>query len=274
VSAIITLTTDFGLRDAYVSELKGAILGILAPAARAVQLVDVTHEIEPHDIIEGALAVEAAAPFFPVGTVHVAVVDPGVGSERRGLVVQTPTRLLVGPDNGLFTPFLHDGDWRAFELAAPAYRLPAVSRTFHGRDIFAPAAAHLALGVEPSRFGPAITDPVRLAWPEVREMAGTVAGAVVHVDRFGNLVTSIHAGAVERLGAGVRVRVAGRDVPLVETYADLRPGTIGALIGSRSRLEIAVREGSAAAALRARRGTSVVVSRRSASTRRRSRRIR
>ncbi|HEY2992414.1 MAG TPA: SAM-dependent chlorinase/fluorinase [Methylomirabilota bacterium] len=268
---IVTLTTDFGLRDAYVAEMKGVMLGIAEAARRPLQLVDVTHEVERHDITEGALALEAAAPFFPAGTVHLAVVDPGVGTERRGLVLAAAGHVFVGPDNGLFTPFLDDGDWRAFELAEADFRLPVVSRTFHGRDLFAPAAAHLASGLDPARLGPPVSDPVRLSWPEVRAVAGAVAGAVVHTDRFGNLITSIHARTLAPVNADLVVRVGGREVPLVGTYGDLSVGRPGALIGSGGRLEIAVREGSAATLLRARRGTAVVVSRRSSrrTTRRR-----
>lgn len=259
--AIVTLTTDFGTRDAYVAEMKGAILGIARAARQAIQLVDVTHEVARHDVLEGALALEAAAPFFPPGTVHAAVVDPGVGTARRGLAVVAQGQVFVGPDNGLFTPFLSGANWMAFELAAAEYRLPVVSRTFHGRDVFAPAAAHLASGVAPARLGPPVRDPVRLAWPEARATAGRVAGAVVHVDRFGNLVTSIRGGSLEALGSDAAVSVAGRALALVSTYGELRPGRAGALVGSGGRLEIAVREGSAAATLRARRGTAVVVSR-------------
>jgi S-adenosylmethionine hydrolase len=254
--AVVTLTTDFGLRDPYVAVMKGVILG-LAPQTR---LVDITHGIESHDIVGAALVLEAAVPFFPDGTVHLAVVDPGVGTARRELVVATETAAFVAPDNGLLTPvFAHDG-WRAFELSAPDLRLPRVSRTFHGRDVFAPAAAHLALGVAPERFGPPVDDPVRLSWPEVREVGGTVAGAVLHVDRFGNLITSIAGDAVEQLGGEVSILIAGRRLPLVGTYADLPRGAAGALIGSSNRLEVAVREGSAAAVLKARRGTPVAVS--------------
>lgn len=257
MTAVITLTTDFGLRDAYVAEMKAVILSIID----AVHLVDVTHDVQPHDITEGALALEAAAPFFPAGTIHVAVIDPGVGTGRRGLALASGRHVFVGPDNGIFTPFLDAPGWKAVELQAPEYRLPVLSRTFHGRDLFAPVAAHLARGVPLERLGPEVRDPVRLGWPEVRATTGTVAGAVVHVDRFGNLVTSIHAEAVRSLGAPVTIRMAGRAIPLVGTYADLPPGRAGALVGSRNRLEIAVREGSAAAVLRARRGTPVVVSR-------------
>ena len=262
MSAIITLTTDFGTRDAYVAEMKGVMLEIAAAAGHALDLIDVTHEVAAHDVTEGALALDGAVPYFPRGSIHVAVVDPGVGTDRRGLVVRTDRALFVGPDNGLFTPFLERStSWQAWELQAAEYRLPAVSRTFHGRDVFAPAAAHLAMGVAPDRFGRPVRDPVRLAWPTVRAVAGAVAGAVLHVDRFGNLVTSIRAEAFEDMRQGVRIRLGGRTLPLVGTYGELEEGQAGALIGSGGRLEIAVREGSAAARFKARRGTPVVVSR-------------
>jgi len=172
LDAIVTLTTDFGVRDPYVAEMKGAILGIVRTAGRAVQLVDLTHEVARHDVVEGALALETAAPFFPGGTVHVAVIDPGVGTARRGIAVAARGQVFVGPDNGVFTPFLSGTGWRAFELAAPEYRLPAVSRTFHGRDVFAPAAAHVATGVDVARLGPVVSDPVRLEWAGARARGG------------------------------------------------------------------------------------------------------
>ncbi|HEY7647603.1 MAG TPA: SAM-dependent chlorinase/fluorinase [Methylomirabilota bacterium] len=251
------MTTDFGLKDSYVAELKAVILSLV----REVHLVDVTHEVEPQQIVEAALALDAAAGFFPPGTIHVAVVDPGVGTARRGIVVAAAGHLFVGPDNGLFTPVVARGAWTAFELAAPEFRLPEVSRTFHGRDIFAPAAAHLALGVEPSRFGPPVTDPICLPWAEARAVADGYAGTVIHVDRFGNLVTSISAAQVAAVtGDGqAAVKVAGHLLPLVGTFADLPPGGAGALVGSRNRLEVVVRDGSAATRLRAHRETPVLL---------------
>jgi S-adenosylmethionine hydrolase len=257
VTAIIAFTTDFGGSDTYVAEMKAAVLAIL----RDVHLVDVTHEVAPQDVLGGALALEAAAPAFPAGTVHVAVVDPGVGTARRGMALEARGQVFVGPDNGLFTPFLGGGDWRAFEVSDPTYRRPAVSATFHGRDVFAPAAAHLARGVPASRLGPPLSDPVRLPWPGARETARGLVGSVLHVDRFGNLVTSIAADRVDALGEGAVVRVAGRTLPLVRTYGELRPGSLGALVGSSGRLEVAVREGSAAARLRIRRGAPVRLNR-------------
>ena len=273
MSSIITLTTDFGTRDAYVAEMKGVMLDIAASGGQTLSLIDLTHEVAAHDVTEGALALDAAAPFFPRGSIHLAVIDPGVGTDRRGLVVRTGRALLVGPDNGLFTPFLEDGRlWEAWELRAAEYRLSTVSRTFHGRDIFAPAAAHLAAGVPPERFGPPVRDPLQLAWPTVRAVTGAVAGAVLHVDRFGNLVTSIRAETLEEAGGSVRIRLGGRPLPMVGTYGELEAGQAGALVGSSGRLEIAVREGSAAVRFKARRGTPVVVSRTSVSATKRARR--
>ncbi|MBI3824668.1 MAG: SAM-dependent chlorinase/fluorinase [Candidatus Rokubacteria bacterium] len=254
---LLTLTTDFGTRDSYVAEMKAAVLS-LAPGAH---LVDVTHDVGAHDVVEAALTLEAAAARFPAGTVHVAVVDPGVGTARRGIVVTARGQRFVGPDNGLFTPFLAGEDWRAFELSERRWQAATVSRTFHGRDVFAPAAARLALGLAPDRFGPAVDDPVRLLWPEVLEGPRRVAGVVLHADRFGNLITSVGAATLARLGTPLEIAIAGRRLPLVGTYGDLARGRLGGLVGSRERLEIVVREGSAAAALRARRGTRVLVSR-------------
>jgi S-adenosylmethionine hydrolase len=260
VTAVITLTTDFGTRDPYVAEMKAVILR-LNPGAR---LVDVTHDVAAHDVLEGGLAVEALVAVCPPGTVHVAVVDPGVGTDRRGLVVAAVGQYFVGPDNGIFTAVLSRPDRQVFELRDPAYRRPTVSATFHGRDVFGPAAAHLTLGVAPALFGPPVADPVRLEPPAARAVKGGVEGEVLRVDRFGNLITSIEATAVERLaetGGAVTVRVAGRRMPLVRTYGDLGGKGVGALLGSHGRLEVAVREGSAAARLRVGRGTRVRVSR-------------
>lgn len=270
MAPIITFTTDFGLRDPYVAEMKGVVLGI---AGAGTPLVDVTHDVQRHDVAEAALALEAAAPFFPASTIHVAVVDPGVGTSRRGLVVASCGQLFVGPDNGLLTPFLGGDEWSAFEIASPEHRLAVVSRTFHGRDVFAPAAAYLAGGLAPAQLGPAVADPVRLAWAEMREVAGAIAGSVVHVDRFGNLVTSIHADSVTGLGTQTRLRVSGRLLRMVGTYGDLDHGEVGALRGSSGRLEIAAREASAAALLKARRGTPVLVSRTISPVKKRVRRL-
>jgi S-adenosylmethionine hydrolase len=263
---IITLTTDFGARDPWVGIMKGVILGI-CPEAR---LVDLSHDIAPQDVLEGALCLWAAAPYFPPGTIHLAVVDPGVGGARRPLAVMAGGRRYVGPDNGLFTFVLESAsegpreEWSAVELAAAEYRLAPVSRTFHGRDIFAPAAAWLAAGVPLERFGPVVGDPVRLPVPSVRSRPGEIVGEVIGADRFGNLVTSVRDEDLANLvGPGpLLVEVAGRAVGgPVGAYADVTPGQLGALVGSTGRLEIFVREASAQAALGAGRGAVVRVSR-------------
>jgi S-adenosylmethionine hydrolase len=260
MAAIITLTTDFGLRDPFAGIMKGVILGI-CPEAR---LVDLTHDIPAHDVLAGALALESAVSYFPVGTVHLAVVDPGVGSARRALAVASLGHLFVGPDNGLLTFALVPGAWEAVALEARQFRLPSVSQTFHGRDVFAPAAAHLASGVSLDALGPRITDPVRLALPECRAEGADVIGEVIGADRFGNLLTSITAAAVQRLDPGREVDVTVGDRPvggLARSYADGRPEAPAAILGSQGRVEIFVRNGSAASVLGAGRGTPVRVRR-------------
>lgn len=258
---IITLTTDFGFRDPFVGALKGVILGI----HRDVHLVDLTHDIAPQDVLEGALVLEAAVPFFPPGTVHLAVVDPGVGSSRRGLGVSAGGQLFVGPDNGLFSFLFAQGAWTARSLEALAYRLPEVSRTFHGRDVFAPAAAHLSRGVPLHRFGPEVPDPVRLPWPSACREGDALTGEVVHADRFGNLVTSIRAHELAALGpeASLVVEVGNAVVVgLSAAYAEHSPGGLGAIVGSSARLELFVRNGSACVHLGVARGARVAVRKR------------
>src|SRR3989449_10110672 len=167
--------------------MKAAILSI----TRDVQVVDIPQELAPHDVLGGALALEAAAPWFPQATIHVAVVDPGVGTARRGLAVASRDQVFIGPDNGLFTPFLGGPRWRAFELTAEEFRGAVVSHTFHGRDVFAPAAAHVARGVEPARFGPPVTAPVRLTWPAARVTDGRIGGGRVPRRRLRHLPTPV-----------------------------------------------------------------------------------
>lgn len=240
--------------------MKGVILGI-CPRAR---LVDLSHDVSPYDVLEGQLALESAIRFFPPGSVHLAVVDPGVGSARRPLAVEAGGHVFVGPDNGLFTFALAGGAWSAVALEAPELRLSRVSATFHGRDVFAPAAAHLACGLPIARFGSPVTDPVRLPLPVAHLEGATVAGEVIATDRFGNLITSVTESDLDRIeGAGPpAVSVGGRRLgSLRAAYASADPGEPAAIVGSTGRLEIFLREGSAAAALGAGRGTPVVVGR-------------
>ncbi|WP_242339749.1 MULTISPECIES: S-adenosyl-l-methionine hydroxide adenosyltransferase family protein [Anaeromyxobacter] len=244
---LFTLLTDFGAGSGYPAQLKAVLLAA-HPDAR---LVDVSHEVPAFDVLAGALLLEACVPWFPPAAIHLAVVDPGVGTARRALCVVDPAgRLLVGPDNGLLTPFLGAGA-RAFEIT-PGVAVPAPrSATFHGRDLFAPAAAFLAAGGAPERLGPSLSDPERLAWPGAERRGGALAGVTLAADPFGNLVTSVRE--ADLAGAAVaEVRVGGERVRFVRTFGDGAPGELVAYVGSGGRVELAVREGSAAARLGAR----------------------
>jgi len=188
--SIITLSTDFGTRDGFVGIMKGVILSI-APDAR---IVDVGHWIRPQDILEGQFLLMRAVPYFPKRTIHVAVVDPDVGTSRRPIVVETSEALFVGPDNGLFTPWLNGAN--VYHLNREKYHLENPSATFHGRDIFSPVAAHLASGTSPAELGDPIKDPVIMEIPKPKIKGGTIRGEVIHIDYFGNLITNIPASAL------------------------------------------------------------------------------
>jgi S-adenosylmethionine hydrolase len=237
---IITLTTDFGLSDGFVGIMQGVILGI-APHAR---LVDLSHDIAPQNVRQASHILARAAPDFPAGTIHLAVVDPGVGSQRRPLLVTTERARYVGPDNGIFSHALAQADAQAWMLDQPSYWLPLISRTFHGRDIFAPVAAHLAAGVAPARLAQRIDDPVRLALPEPRRRPdGRINGEIVYVDHFGNLISNVPAAWVAR--GGWMCRIAGHDAPLVAAYAEVADGAAAGLRSSNGAVELAVRNGNA-----------------------------
>jgi S-adenosylmethionine hydrolase len=241
VTAIITLTTDFGLRDGYVGAMKGVILSIAADA----RIVDLTHDIEPQNIRQALFVLAQTTPYFPAGTIHVAVVDPGVGTDRRPLLVTTPRACYVGPDNGIFSAALSEEGAQAWELDRPAYWLPRLSRTFHGRDLFAPVAAHLARGIPPEQLGHPIADPVRLAWPQpVRHADGHLSGEIIYVDRFGNLISNIPAAWLA--GRRWRGHIAGHAAPIVAAYGEGAVAALIGLIGSNDTVEIAVRNGNAA----------------------------
>lgn len=252
----VTLLTDFGTADGYVAAMKGVIAAI---APHAV-VDDAAHDIPPGDVHSAAWVLAAYWHLYPRGTTHVVVVDPGVGSARRAIAARLDGRFLVGPDNGVLTRVLaaHDeGAADIVEISNTTFVSDVVSATFHGRDVFAPAAAHLARGVALSDLGPALTDPVRLTLvPARRDADGAIAGEVVHVDRFGNLITNIPA---EWLPAHASVRVGQRDVRVRQTYGDVASGEVVALVGSRGVLELSVRDGSAAALLAAARADAVIV---------------
>ena len=260
-STIITLLTDFGVDDAYVGLMKGVILGI-NPEAR---LVDLTHSIPPQDVTRAALMLRSAVDFFPPGTVHVTVVDPGVGSARRPLLLSSGGACFVGPDNGVLPPAARRiGTPKGYVLENDRYFHPPVSQAFHGRDIFAPVAAHLSLGVEPADVGPQTDSFVDLDLPQAKLSAGGVSGQVIYVDHFGNLVTNIDRTTLDRFPAStLSVSIGSMAViGLVSSYAAVDEGTPLALIGSWGVLEIAIRNGNAARELRAKPGTPVIVAKR------------
>ena len=255
--AIITLLTDFGMRDAYAGIMKGVILGINP----GVRLVDLSHAVPPHNIAFGALVLQSAWRFFPPGTIHLAVVDPGVGSRRRALAAAVAGHFLVGPDNGLFSLILaQKPPQTVVSLENPRYFLPQVAATFHGRDVFAPVAAHLSLGVPLTDLGPALTEPVRLDLPTPQFGESEVSGQVLVRDHFGNLVTNIPCDRLQAWLAGrpARLWLQDRLIPhWAATYSDVPPGELLALPGSHGYLEIACRQGSAARLLAAGPGARV-----------------
>ena len=254
---VITLTTDFGTRDPYVAQLKGVLLA----GCEGVRVHDLTHEIAPQDVLEGALFLAAAVPTFPPGTVHLAVVDPGVGTDRRAIAASVGGQHVVCPDNGLLTLLARRApieEVRSIERTS-LQREP-VSATFHGRDLFAPAAALLACGGAPAELGPAVADPVELPLPRPRSEGGRLLGEVLHVDRFGNAITNLGRADVQTAAGGrtASIEAGGRRLPLARTYGDVAEGEVLALIGSADLLEVAVREGSAAEALGLVRGSEVL----------------
>ena len=254
---VITLITDFGTADTYAGVMKGVILS----NNPAVAVVDITHEIAPQDVRGACFALHTAFSWFPKKTIHLVVVDPGVGSERRPLIVETENYFFVGPDNGVFTPILAGQQVKAvYEITA----LPEkASATFHGRDIFAPVAARISRGVKPAQIGAPVSDYIVLDWPQpVPVKAGVAEGEILHSDRFGNLITNFSRTHIRELtgGGDFYLRCAGRSIKqLVPSYAYAKPGQLCYVFGSTDFLEIAVANGSAAARLKARRGDPVML---------------
>lgn len=259
---VIALLTDFGTRDHYVGAMRGVMLGICPEAS----LVDITHEIDPQDVLGGALQLAAAFRYFPAGTVFLSVVDPGVGSRRKSLAAEAGGYRFVAPDNGLLTLVFRDTAPRiVVEVTERRYARPTISRTFEGRDRFAPAAAWLAMGIELTALGRSLTSWQMLNVPTPTVTEWEIVGHVVGVDRFGNLVTNIARLSVEGLREAGQIEVTAgghRINHLVDTYAEAEAGSACALVGSSDYLEIAVVDGSAAARLGVGRGASVTVTRR------------
>jgi S-adenosylmethionine hydrolase len=244
---LIALLSDFGTRDHYAGVMKGVILSICPD----VTVVDLSHDLPAHDVAFAALELAATYKYFPAGTIFVAVIDPGVGTTRRGLAAEVGEWRFVAPDNGVLTAvFRETPPRRVVELTERRYARPTVSRTFEGRDRFAPAAAFIAKGTQLQAFGRAVTDYQMLDLPQPRLDGDVLRGSVVRIDRFGNVVTNLDRRACERLAEnrpGMQLTVRGQSIArLVSTYSDIPPGEIGALFGSTDHLELAAHAASAA----------------------------
>lgn len=259
---IITLTTDFGTSDAYVGTMKGVILDINP----SVQVVDITHAVPPQDIYEAAFTIHSAYRYFPKGTIHTVVVDPGVGSDRQAIVCEIDGAFFVCPDNGVLAYLLRDIDgspahrMNVVAIQNPAYCLPEVSNTFHGRDIFAPVAAHLSRGVPLADIGPPVENLVQLPIPIPETSDGMITGQIVKIDKFGNAITNISESALAGEVSGYEINVRGvRLTRLNRSYAESAVGEPLAIIGSFGLLEIAINGGSAESRLGLERGDTVVI---------------
>ena len=266
--AIITLSTDFGLEDAYVGIVKGVILSINPSAT----IVDISHSIPPQDVVRAAYMIDAAYPYFPCGTVHLVIVDPGVGSDRGVVAVELSGHLFLAPDNGSLTEVLANGDFkRAVRVEESTHFLNPVSRTFHGRDIFAPVAARLSVGLDPGALGPCVEYEtlmrLRLSQPIFAE-AHEIVGAIVAVDRFGNLITNIRERDLSGLdnrndACGLTVEVGTRLIQgISESYSSIPQGQPLAIVGSTGRLEVSVNCGNAARFFNAAPGDTIRVKKR------------
>lgn len=257
---IITLTTDFGLNDHFVGTMKGVILNIVPDA----EIVDICHTVQAFDILDGALALAHAYPYFPAGTVHLVVVDPGVGSARRPIVASSEEYNFVAPDNGVLSlMYAREERLSVRHVTSDHYFLQPLSNTFHGRDIFAPVAAYLAKGVVHDKFGDEISDYVRFNAPRPKQVdAKTLRGVVLKVDRFGNLITNFTPddlpGLFQAPAPVFKIAISKKEITSLRTnYADGVPGEVFAILGSMGYLEIAANRGTAAQLVGANKGTEV-----------------
>lgn len=258
MSRIITLTTDFGLQDHYVSVMKAVMLDIVPD----VRFIDVSHEIAPQDVMAGAWVVRNAAPHFPANTVHLVVVDPGVGTERTPVALQINEQFFVGPDNGIFSLIGEEFGYNAVKLENQKYWRNVHSNTFHGRDIFAPVAAHLANGVPLDELGPPLEKLVTYRWAIPISDKDGIQGWIVHIDRFGNLISNIPSSLIEETIGDSRVKVyVGNTIldEIVLTFGAVPDGEPAAYIGSSDKLEIAINKGNAQQMLSVEKGAQVSI---------------
>jgi S-adenosylmethionine hydrolase len=262
LNPVITLTTDFGLIDPYVAEMKAVILQI-CPAAT---IVDVTHQIEKFNIRMGAYVLASASPYFPKGTIHVAVVDPGVGTKRKAILIKTKHCYFIGPDNGVLALAAKNQDIEhIYKITNPKLMLPKISDTFHGRDIFAPAAAYIAKGTPPSEFGPEISKIVTLKFAKITRRKGALIGEVIHIDRFGNIITNFREKELESMEIkgmiNIKLKDTGLKLKLCRAYAQVEAQKPLAIIGSHNFLEISVNQGNAADTFKVKIGDKVTLCR-------------
>jgi len=258
MSPLITLTTDFGVQDHYVGVLKAVILSI----APEVRMIDISHDIPPQDIMAGAWVVRNTAMMFPPNSVHLVVVDPGVGTDRKPIAMQIEDQLFVGPDNGIFSLIADQYDHRTVELTNRKFWRPNPSSTFHGRDIFAPVAAHLANGTNINELGQPLESLETYRWAVPISDKDGVQGWIVHIDRFGNLVTNIPEEMVDETGEGVKVKIyVGNTIldQIVSTFGNVTEGEPAAYIGSSGMLEIAINKGSAHEMLGVEKGAQISI---------------
>ncbi len=244
---VMTFLTDFGTHGAYVAQMKGVVSCITD-----ARMIDISHEVSAHNVREGAFLLWTAAPFFPMGTVHVAVVDPGVGTERKGLIITTKKQILVGPDNGILLPTAHLlGDFVVYEITNPRYMIHPLSRTFHGRDIFAPVAAYISRGVPFREIGTPTSHYVDLQFGVGEHRGNQIVGKILYNDRFGNLITNIPQEILPGDFEGKTITLIAGDrrwekVPCVASYGYAKPGELLVTVGSNHFLEISVNQGNAA----------------------------
>ncbi|MBS7288725.1 MAG: SAM-dependent chlorinase/fluorinase [Candidatus Freyarchaeota archaeon] len=259
---VIALMTDFGLRDAFVASMKGVILSICPDA----NIVDLSHEVDSFDVLHGALLLSSSAKFFPDGTIFVGVVDPGVGTERRGIVVETKRHVAVGPDNGLFSLLMEkEGVVGVYEIRNKSLLLDLPFETFHGLTVFSPVAAHIANGLPPSSAGPKISDYVKMPLPRVQVRGSKIVAEALHVDRFGNIITNVSTEDIHSLGLKrgtlLRAETEGGTVeaPLEKSYGYVPTGSFVFVLDSYGFLELAVNQGNAAKLLGLKRGSPIEI---------------
>lgn len=253
---IITLTTDFGLQDYYVSAMKAVILGI----APDVRFVDVSHEIPSQDIMAGSWVIKNSAMLFPSNTVHVVVVDPGVGTDRNAIALRIDDQYFIGPDNGIFSILTEQKDYRAVRLTNRKYWGKDTSNTFHGRDIFAPVAAHLSNGVTLEELGKPISKLVTYRWAEPISDKDGLQGWVIHIDKFGNLITNLSASMIENVIGSRSVKIyVGNTIldEIVTTFGSVPEGEPAAFIGSSGMLEVGINKGDAREMLGVQKGAQI-----------------